>query len=390
MWTNAIRTFVSHRLWLAREAVRRGFGVHVAVPSDGLTPDLALAVEREGIALHTYHLRRRGVGPFGELRSIAALRALYRSLQPDIVHHVRLKPVLYGGLAARMAGVHRVVDTITGLGYAFHGESLRQRVLQRVIEAGLRHCSRRDGRRVILQNADDRERLVSRRVLPAEVCDLVEGSGVDVHEFAPAPSPAGPPLVVLPSRMLWDKGVAEFVAAATVLRAECVPARFALLGDADDGNPLSIPAAQLRTWSQAGAVEWWGWRPDMPDTLRRAHVVCLPSYGEGCPKVLLESAAAGRAIVATDVAGCRGIVEHGINGFLVPPRDVAGLVGALRTLLTDEALRHRMGENSRKLALLRFSNEIVAERMFGVYSSLLGGAVGGSHPVGPEYSPCGG
>jgi glycosyltransferase involved in cell wall biosynthesis len=181
--------------------------------------------------------------------------------------------------------------------------------------------------------------------------------------------------------MLWDKGVEEFVAAAAALRAESVPGRFALVGDSDGGNPLSIPAAQLKEWAGEGAVEWWGWRSDMPAILRRAHIVCLPSYGEGCPKVLLESAAAGRPVVTTDVAGCRSIVEDGVNGFLVRARNVADLVAALRTLLLDESLRVRMGENNRKLALARFSNEIVSQQMFSLYYALLDEAPPEGKPV---------
>lgn len=381
---NAIRTFVSHRLWLAREALRHGFAVHLAVPDGDGTPELVSAVHREGIAVHGYHLRRRGVDPFSEVRSVASLLRLYRSVKPDLIHHVRLKPVIYGGLAARAAGVHRVVGTITGLGYCFHGESFPQKALQWVIEAGLRYATGPNGQRVVFQNEDDRERLLSRHVLHAEACDLVEGSGVDIHEFSPLPAPPGAPLVVLPARMLWDKGVKEFVAAATILRAESPQGRFALVGDSDDGNPLSIPAAQLRAWADAGAVEWWGWRSDMRDTLRRAHIVCLPSYGEGCPKVLLESAAAGRAIVTTDVAGCRSIVEDGVNGFLVRARNVADLVAALRTLLSNESLRRRMGENSRRLALSRFSNDIIAGRMFGIYYRLLNDLVPESSLAGQE------
>jgi glycosyltransferase involved in cell wall biosynthesis len=378
---NAIRTFVSHRLWLAREALRQGFAVHVAVPDGDSAPDLVSALEGEGIVIHGYHLRRRGLNPFSEVRSVASLLNLYAAVRPDLVHNVRIKPVIYGGWAARVAGVRRVVGTITGLGYAFHGESLLHKVLQRVIGAGLRYTAGRSGQRTIFQNQDDRERILSKHVLDAKTCCVVEGSGVDVHEFSPQPPPAEVPLVVLPSRMLWDKGVEEFVAAAAALRAESVPGRFALVGDSDGGNPLSIPAAQLKEWAGEGAVEWWGWRSDMPAILRRAHIVCLPSYGEGCPKVLLESAAAGRPVVTTDVAGCRSIVEDGVNGFLVRARNVADLVAALRTLLLDESLRVRMGENNRKLALARFSNEIVSQQMFSLYYALLDEAPPEGKPV---------
>jgi len=177
--------------------------------------------------------------------------------------------------------------------------------------------------------------------------------------------------VVLASRMLWDKGVEEFVNAAGSLQKKGVKAKFVLVGDADSGNPTAVPEAQLQIWNSSGIVEWWGQHNDMPAVFARAHIVCLPSYREGLPKVLIEAAASGRAIVTTDVPGCREIVRHGENGLLVPVRDSKALADALRILIEDPALRAKMGDRGRKIAVAEFSKEQVIKETLSVYHELL-------------------
>jgi glycosyltransferase involved in cell wall biosynthesis len=218
--------------------------------------------------------------------------------------------------------------------------------------------------RVILQNRDDAEHL------GASDAVVIPGSGVDLAEYAPAPEPAGIPLVVLPSRMLRDKGVHEFVEAARALKRAGVAARFALVGAPDPENPASIAEAHLNAWAREGAVEWWGWREDMAAVFRESAVVCLPSWREGLPKVLAEAAAAGRPIVTCDVPGCREVVRDGENGFLVPPRRPDALAVALGKLVQDAALRKALGEAGRRRAQA-FSVETVVEQTLKVYRELL-------------------
>ncbi|MEL6616289.1 MAG: glycosyltransferase, partial [Bacteroidota bacterium] len=224
---------------------------------------------------------------------------------------------------------------------------------------------------VILQNPDDRALLKAAGVLPEGHAHLIRGSGVDVHRFVPQPEPEGPPLVVLASRMLWGKGIETFVRAAERVRKKMPLARFALVGPTDEGNPASVPAETLREWAASGAIEWWGFRDDMEEVLRQAHIVCLPSeYGEGVPRILIEGAAAGRPLVATDIPGCREIVRDGETGFLVRTGDPEALSTALLDLLRDRDLRQRLGAAARGLAARSFSARSVIADTFDVYRRL--------------------
>lgn len=359
--------FCSHRLILAREAKRNGFEVVVAtrVTSHGKQ------IEDEGFKLIPIRMVRRGKNPFKELLALRELVRIYKSERPDIVHLVALKPVVYGGIAARLAGVPRVVAAIAGLGYVFTSRQLKATLLRPVLSTLLRALLNRPNVQVILQNPDDRNLLVTSKVVDQERTVLIRGSGVDVAAFTPTPECPGTPVVLLASRMLWDKGIAEFVAAAEILRQRAVVARFVLVGDPDLGNPASVPDKQLRAWHEAGVVECWGRRSDMPAVLAQAHVVCLPSaYGEGVPKVLLEAAACGRPIVTTDTPGCREVVLQGENGLLVPARDSLALADALQALIENQSLRRKMGIKGRELAVSEFSVEKVISQTLALYQEL--------------------
>ena len=359
--------FCSHRLPLAAAARAAGFDVSVATRLRAHKKEIRAA----GFEPIRIGLSRRSVNPFRELRSVAELVRIYRAVKPDIVHHVALKPVVYGSLAARLAGVPSVVNALAGLGYAFSSQDRWARLARPVVETAFRALLDRPASRLIVQNPDDLELLVRERVVGAERTVLIRGSGVDTARFAPALEADGVPLVVLPARMLRDKGIFEFVAAAEQLRAAGVAARFALVGDPDPDNPASIPAATLQRWSDGGAVEWWGWRDDMVEVFHQSHIVCLPSYREGLPKALIDAAACGRAIVTCDVPGCREVVREGENGLLVPPRDSAALAAALGRLLGDAKLRQAMGIRGRARAVAEFSIERVIEQTLGLYRELL-------------------
>jgi glycosyltransferase involved in cell wall biosynthesis len=358
--------FLSHRLNIARAVRDIGWEVHVATPPGPAVP----CVTAEGFHHHALPLSRSGSNPLAELRSLWTLFRLFRRIRPTLVHAVTIKPVLYSGFVAPWARVPALVQAVSGLGHVFTASG-RLAVLRRALIMGAyRFAFRHANSRVILQNQDDREAL--RQALRAGQAALIPGAGVDPTEFAPRPEPEGEPRVVLASRMLWAKGVGEFVEAARRLRERGVSARFVLVGDPDPGNPAAVPESQLVAWSDSGVVEWWGRREDMPEVFAQAHVVCLPSYREGLPKVLLEAAAAGRAIVTTNVPGCREIVHDGDNGLLVPPRDPAALADALGKLLGNPDLRARMGARGRERVLARFTNEHVIGMTLEVYRELLG------------------
>ncbi|HUW36076.1 MAG TPA: glycosyltransferase family 4 protein [Rhodocyclaceae bacterium] len=363
--------FCSHRLPLARAAKAAGYEVVVATRV-GTHAD---AITAEGFKLVAIGLRRSGRNPWREFRAILEIAGIYRRERPDLVHHVALKPVLYGAIAARLARVPAVVNALAGLGFVFASASLKARLLRPWVVGALRLSIDAKGSALIVQNPDDRKMLVEGGVVAAARVRLIRGSGVDIRRFAPTPEPGGTPLVMLPSRLLWDKGVGEFVAAARLLRERGVEARFVLVGDSDPETSAAIPVGQLQAWQSVGAVEWWGRQTtwDMPAVLGSSHVVCLPSYrGEGLPKVLLEAAACGRPLVATDVPGCREIVIDGGNGLLVPPRDAPALADAIGRLLADPDLRAAMGRRGRELVEAQFSEERVVAQTLALYRELAG------------------
>ena len=359
--------FASHRLPLALAARDAGFEVTVATR----VSEHGDAIRTAGLNLIPFEWSRRGMNPLRELSVLIRLVLLYRREKPDLVHQVALKPVLYGSFAARMTGSLRVVNAIAGMGFIFSSTALLARLLRPLIVSAYRLMLGGRGRLLILQNPDDQKLLVGAGVIAAARVRLIRGSGVDPQRFIVSAEAAGIPLVVLASRMLWDKGIAEFVDAARRLRAEGIAARFILVGDTDEDNPAAVPPAQLAAWRDEGVVEWWGRRDDMPVVLAAANLVCLPSYREGLPKVLLEAAACGRAIVATDVPGCREIVADGDNGLLVPARDSVALTAALGALLADPVRRQRMGQRGRERVLAEFSEARVVAETLAVYLELL-------------------
>lgn len=359
---------LSHRLPVALAARAAGWEVHVATPDGDTVPEII----RHGFAHHVVPFTRRGMRIDQEFRTWRHLVRLYQRLAPDVVHHVTIKPLLYGGMAARWARAPAVVGAVSGLGYVFMADGWKGGLVRTVVRRLYRLALNHPNSRIILQNPDDRDLLVRAGALRQEQAVMIRGSGVDLGTFRATPLPTGVPVVMLPARMLWDKGVGEFVRAARQLRHSGVRARFVLVGDTDPGNPAAVPLDLLKTWRRDGEVEWWGHRDDMAATLARASVVCLPSYREGLPKVLLEAAACGRPVVTTDVPGCREPVSHGENGLLVPVRDCAGLARGLRTLLADRCLQARMGDTGRRIAEREFDVNKVVRAHLAVYRELLG------------------
>lgn len=360
--------FCSDALTLARAARDAGFDVVVAT----CVQDHGERIAKEGFRLVPIKLRRRTQPPWREAAAIWEIIWLYRRERPDLVHHLALKPMLYGGLAAAVTGVPAVVNALTGMGYVFVSRDWRARALRPMIRMCLRLLLDRRGSRLILQNPDDMRFLVDAGVIAPDRVRLIRGSGVNIDHFAPAPEPAGPPVAVLVARMLWDKGVGEAVEAARLLKARGSPVRIVLAGDPDPENPASIPEAQLRRWEAEGIVEWRGHVDDVAALLRQSHIAVLPSYREGLPKSLLEAAASARPIVASDVPGCREIARHGENGLLVPVRESASLADAIERLARDSKLRHRMGRRGREIVLECFSEVKVVGQTIALYRDILG------------------
>lgn len=360
--------FCSHRLDLARAARDAGFEVAVATR----VASCAERIRAEGIELFPLrYMRRSSRNPWVEIRAIRELTALYRQWTPNIAHHVAAKPVIYGGIAAQRARVPAVVNALAGLGFVFTSGRAEAKALRPIVARAYRVAMRHRHSRLIVQNQADEEVVLGRGLTIPSMIRRIAGSGVDVSVFQPAAETAEPPVILLAARMLRDKGVYEFVEASSIARSRGVTARFVLVGDTDPENPAAIARAQLERWHSAGDVEWWGHRDDMAEVLRSAHVVCLPSYREGLPKVLLEAAACGRPIIASDVPGCREIAIHNETALLVPPRDSAALADAMQTLAADPRLRRRLGQRARQVVCGKFTIEHVNAQTIQVYRELL-------------------
>ena len=359
--------FCSHRLSIARKALAEGFKV-VVVTRVSKHRDV---IKSEGFELAPIEVKRGGMNIFSEFKTLFVLYSYYKKYKPDIVHHVAIKPVIYGTLVARLIGSIKIVNAMAGLGFVFISNKKRVKLLRFFVHQLFRFLFNNKNSQLILQNKDDLGYFLKNKLVNNENVTIVRGSGVDVKKFIPAEESTGVPIVMLASRMLWDKGVGEFIEAAKILKQEGVEARFVLVGDSDPENPASIPNAQLSEWHELGIVEWWGERGNMHEMLTQAHIVCLPSYREGLPKVLLEAASCGKPIIATDVPGCREIVHDGENGILVLLKNSIALASAIKELIDNSEKRKSMGINGRRLVESEFSEEIVVSQTLEVYQELL-------------------
>lgn len=359
--------FCLHRLALARAVRDQGYDVIVATQ----VAEHGERITSEGLRLIPIRLSRGGLNPFADLAATGELVDIYMREQPDIVHHVALKPILYGSLAAWISGTPAVINAFAGLGYLFTASGWKTSILRGFFCFLLRHAFAGTRATAIFENLDDYETLRARGIVAAPRSIVIRGAGVDESRFFATPEPSGDPVVLLAGRMLWDKGIGEFVEAARIVRSRNIPARFVLAGRRDPSNPSSISEEQLRDWEAEGLIEWWGERNDMPEVMRESHIFALPSYREGLPTAVVEAAACGRPVVATDVPGCREVVQDGENGFLVPVKDPQALAEALIRLLEDTGLRHRMGECGRKMVLDSFTERHVFSQVIGLYRTML-------------------
>lgn len=361
--------FLSHRAEIASAAAAQGFDVHVATPP-GAGVD---AIRARGFMHHPIEMTRSGTDLLGEWRAFRSIRRVIAEVRPDIVHLVTMKPVIYGGVAARLARVPGVVAAIAGLGHLF-GEGVERRAFRAVVAPLFRFALGGSAVRVIFQNEDDRLRMMRFAGLPTENTVLIRGSGVTLTDFPAAGEPDSTPAVVFASRLIWPKGVAEFGEAAKLLRGRGSNARFLLAGDIDPDNPRSLSDTDVERLRAEGVVEVLGHVGDIPALFAASHIVVLPSYyGEGLPKVLLEAAAAGRPVVTTDHPGCRDAIEPGVTGLLVPPRDAQRLADAIELLLRDPQRRQAMGRAARELAEREFGIERVVASHLEIYRTLGGG-----------------
>ena len=358
--------FTSHRLPIALAARKEGYEVHIAT---GITTK-GDELRRSGLVVHELKLRRDGTSLFNGFSSLWQLIGLFRSLRPQVVHLVTIKPVLLGGIAARLTGMPAVVAAVSGLGYVFTARGMAAHLRRWGIAQVYRVALSNPRLKVIFQNEDDRRILCRFARLDPARSILVRGSGVDLRAYHLSPLPSGVPVVLMAARLLRDKGVDEFIEAARQLRARGLVARFVLVGSTDEANPTSLTQERLAVVAKEGVVELWGHRTDMPDVLSQAAIVVLPSYREGLPKVLIEAAACGRPVVTTDVPGCRDAIVADTTGLLVPVRDAVALASAIERLVASPGLCRDMGVAGRRLAESAFDLTTVVDAHLNLYEEM--------------------
>jgi glycosyltransferase involved in cell wall biosynthesis len=359
--------FWSHRLALAHAARKEGYEVYVVTKSG----EFAVAITAEGFRLYPLAINR-SVGTLAtEFLTLFRIFRAYREIKPDIVHHIALKPVVMGSVAAWFARVPVVVNSYTGLGFLFISESTFSRLFRRFLLPLLSCFLKGSSVNNIVQNTSDRDLLISLGLVLPDHTSLIRGSGVDMRIFNYTHEVVTDrPIVLFASRLLRDKGISEFIDAATILKTAGCSARFVIAGDTDPGNPTSTSHKLVEQWVADGLIEWWGHRLDMPSVFSQVNIVCLPSYREGLPKVLLEAAACGRAIVTTDVPGCSDVVVEGVNGLRVPVRNSVRLADAIRTLVDSAELRNKMGLAGRKYVEANFDVDAVNVETVSLYNKL--------------------
>lgn len=365
---NVDRFFVSHRLPIAEAALTDGYDVHLACADTGLKQFL----ESRGIRVHELKFGRSDTSPIAAVRNITRVMLLLRALRPDVTHLVTIKPVLLGGIGARLAGAKRVVAAVSGLGYVFLAKGLLAQARRLMVGLLYRIALASKEVVVIFQNPADAQLVTALAGLVPSQIKIIRGSGVDLAWFTPEPLPDGEPVVVFAARLLIDKGVREFVEAAYVLREQGLRARFIVAGDPDLENPASLQKPELDSWCKDGVVELVGHVDDVRQLFARSHLVVLPSYREGLPKVLMEAAACGRAVITSDVPGCRDAVTPEETALLVPPRTVTPLASAMKVLIEDRERCAAMGRAGRRLAEEAFGVRGVVDAHLDIYAQLTG------------------
>ena len=359
--------FISHRLLIAEAAKKEGFEVYVAASNTGRSHEIM----NKGINFIDFTFSRSGINPVKELITLFDFYRLFNTIKPDIIHLISLKPVIYGSIIAKGLNINGIVFAISGLGYNF--TDFRVKFISKVMLRLLRYGFNNDVN-IIFQNNDDYKELYNLSVLsPKNKIYFIKGSGVSLQEFYPTPLPSFNRIrIILPSRMLWDKGVKEFQGAAGLLRANYFDKiQFVLTGMADEGNNACVSVNLLKQWEVGDYFKWVGYQKDIFEVYKNSHIVVLPSYREGMPKTLIEACAMGRAIITTEAIGCRECVDEGINGLKVPIKDVQSLARAIELLVNNPNKIIEMGIASRVKAEKEFDINSVIKTHLEIYNQYI-------------------
>jgi len=360
--------FVSHRLDVAIKAIECGYSVALLSHFS----DSRDKINKLGIETLDWSLNRSSKNLFKEWSAVHDILSALDYYKPDLIHSVAMKPVLYSALATRINFNKPRIFALAGLGFIYSSERRIAKILRTMVKVAFKFLFIGNQIRVILQNPDDKSLLLSVKVIDENHIRVIRGAGVNVNLYSLTPIALNLPIIVLPSRMLWAKGIGDFIDCARAVNKNGIKARFVLVGAPDTLNPDTISADQLKAWDHEGIIEWWGHQNDMPNVYQQSTIVCLPtSYGEGLPKSLLEAASCGRPIISYNVPGCREVVIDGLNGILIPLKDIDALIKATETLLNDYELCVQMGKNGRELIVKEFSLEQIANETMAVWEEVL-------------------
>ncbi|HPF78636.1 MAG TPA: glycosyltransferase family 4 protein [Alphaproteobacteria bacterium] len=370
MILNHIDWFWSHRLPLADAILKRDWELHLATHSADEDPKL----KKMGVIGHGLPKMGRSINPISQLIQIRAMIKLVKETQPDIIHAITLRTAFYVGLATRLIGYKPVTFTVAGLGSLYTAPGLKMKMLRLLALPLIKFAFGGKGKFIIFQNPDDRNAMLQAGIVKEDRTTIIRGSGVDLKEFpyTPYEETDEEPIILFTSRLMREKGITDFIAAARILKEEGIKARFQVAGNVYPDNARSISKAEMDAAHAEGAIEWLGQCSDMPDLLTRCMMVVLPSYyGEGVPKVLLETASIGRPIITCDAPGCREAVEHEVNGELVLPQCPTDLALAIKKLIEDPERRHCYGAAGRRRMEEDFHVDSVVSRTMDVYDQLL-------------------
>ena len=359
--------FVSHFIERAVAAKENGYDVAVVAHCTNHRS----IIESAGLTVFEHGMSRSGTNPFREIASVVNLIKVIRNYRPTLIHLIALKPIVLGSCASIFYRKAQIICAPIGMGYLFSSDDSRARLLRPIVNGALRIALKQSRVAIIIENQDDMDTLKQGNFVQNNQIYLIKGAGVNLNTYRATSETDDHLVVSLFARMLRDKGVTEFVQAATTIKQSRPDIQFQLIGGLDDGNPAALSSQQMEDWVAEGSVTWLGQRSDVPELLAKSNIVVLPSYREGLPKVLIEAAAAQRAVIATDVVGCREAVTDGLNGLLIEPRNSHALTDAIMRLVTDHDLRHKLAQAGRFRAENEFSSEIINTQTLAVYEQVL-------------------
>lgn len=368
--SNDIDYFYRHFLPIALECNKNNWLSILVIPDKNSSSDFVKTINKNNINIFYYRFNANTYNIVNNFITIIDLYYLYKKIKPDLVHHFTIRLTLLGGIAARLVHIPAIVNTISGLGYLFDRSSPKN-IFRLLVIWGFKFAFSRKNQIGIFFNTDDRDYFIEHKFIDYRNTCMINGTGVDLQVYQPSSLPQGMPIVLLPARFVFAKGVVEFVEAAQIVNRQNKQARFVLVGKIVKNHPEAISGNLLKQWKKESTIEYWGYQKNMKNIYVKSSIVCLPSHYEGLPTTLLEAAACARPIIASDIAGCRRVVKHQINGLLVPAKVTLALAEAIKYLLHNPKLCLKMGKEGRRIAEQKFDIYKIAQYNFALYRKLL-------------------